>query len=290
MSDLFVPEEELNADLCFTSGQVFRFVRSEQGWEGVDGSNVIRTKKVRGGWKVSSFPNEMAYHRFFRLDVSFFDVGKEIQRRAPELSSFINIQRGMRVLQPERVDETLFSFLCTPNNNLNRIVKMVEKLSEYGKVNKTGFYEFPKIKQIAGVQESELRVQGFGYRGRVIPQVAKMIMEKPSGWLENLKNASYENAFRELQTLPGVGPKVSDCVCLIGMGHTSAVPVDTHIWKMATELYFPEWKNKAVTWQRYEAVGKLFREKFGELAGFAQQYLFYDSLSKYRNRGGLFVK
>ena len=37
--------------------------------------------------------------------------------------------------------------------------------------------------------------------------------------------------------LRGVGPKVADCVCLFSLDHTEAVPVDTHIWQMAQQLW-----------------------------------------------------
>ena len=73
--------------------------------------------------------------------------------------------------------------------------------------------------------------------------------ESEEGWLDNLRNPEspvlgaqvsdagqmlpegrkgYREAHEALLALQGVGPKVADCVCLMGLGWGEAVPVDTH--------------------------------------------------------------
>lgn len=73
--------------------------------------------------------------------------------------------------------------------------------------------------------------------------------ERDSGWLESLRNPEssstghkstllgdkleagrygYREAHEQLLELQGVGPKVADCICLMGLGWGEAVPVDTH--------------------------------------------------------------
>lgn len=100
----------------------------------------------------------------------------------------------------------------------------------------------------AGV-ESHLRLLGFGYRAKYISQTASMISEGHPSWLDGLRNPEsplmgrkvssagemlsdgrqgYRSAHEKLLTLQGVGPKVADCVCLMGLGWGEAVPVDTH--------------------------------------------------------------
>lgn len=73
--------------------------------------------------------------------------------------------------------------------------------------------------------------------------------EREAGWLDSLRNPEspvlgvrrrlagqmrdggregYRTAHEQLLELQGVGPKVADCVCLMGLGWGEAVPVDTH--------------------------------------------------------------
>lgn len=64
--------------------------------------------------------------------------------------------------------ECVFQFLCSSNNNIKRIEKMVSVLESHGKhlgsVGGFEFYEFPSIERLASITETELREAGFGYR------------------------------------------------------------------------------------------------------------------------------
>ena len=52
-----------------------------------------------------------------------------------------------------------------------------------------------------------------------------------------LFRGSTVDAWKLLQELAGVGPKVADCVCLMGLGHLEAVPVDTHVLRVTARDY-----------------------------------------------------
>jgi N-glycosylase/DNA lyase len=74
---------------------------------------------------------------------------------------------GARVLRQDPV-ECVFQFLCSSNNNIKRIEKMVWTLAGYGeRLGEVGgfvFHRFPTIERLARVSEQELRDAGFGYR------------------------------------------------------------------------------------------------------------------------------
>ncbi|MBX7132931.1 MAG: hypothetical protein K1X67_09675 [Fimbriimonadaceae bacterium] len=143
--------------------------------------------------------------------------------------------------------------------------------------------EFPPLNILASQAEGFFRDLGFGYRARSVVGAAQMALSLGGeAWLESLRQASYENAHGALTQLPGIGPKVADCVCLYGLHHMRAVPVDVHIWNAAVDRYFPEWREKSLTPQRYQAIAGLFRDKFGDLAGHAQQMVFVDRLRRPR--------
>lgn len=151
--------------------------------------------------------------------------------------------------------------------------------------------------------ESRLRELGFGYRARYIAETARVIVnDKPVGWLEGLRNPGYdvkvENgdgesirptykaAHEELLTLSGVGPKVADCVCLMGLGWAESVPVDTHVWQIAQRDYkMGRAKTKTFNKVMYDAVGDLFRNIWGDYAGWAHSVLFTADLRAFSDKG-----
>jgi N-glycosylase/DNA lyase len=149
---------------------------------------------------------------------------------------------------------------------------------------------------------------GFGYRAKYLARTAVIVAEeKPPGWLENLSNnpdiktnhhnskipqdfqeggrAGYRKAHEELLQLQGVGPKVADCVCLMGLGWGEAVPVDTHVWQIAQKDYnFGRGKHKSLTKATYDAVGDHFRSLWGMEAGWAHSVLFAADLRTFAIR------
>lgn len=122
-----------------------------------------------------------------------------------------------------------------------------------GHLDGEAYHDFPTPKALTGEGvEAHLRELGFGYRAKYLWKTARMVVEKETeqeGWLEGLRNPErpvlggkageagdmqeggregYRRAHEALLALQGVGPKVADCMCLMGLGWGEAVPVDTH--------------------------------------------------------------
>ncbi len=84
---------------------------------------------------------------------------------------------------------------------------------------------------------------------------------------------NYEIVRNMLLELPGVGPKVADCILLFStLKKLEAFPIDVWVKRVVEELYFDKENNLKIT---NDDINKLAKEKYGELAGIAQQYLFY---------------
>lgn len=277
-----VPFNELDVELTVGSGQVFRWRRRAESWIGTDAGNVILATRTSRGWRIESWPDESAGWNFFRLDQSLADIEREICRLDPKIRDVVKRHRGLRVVRPAHPEEAFFSFLCTPNNHLSRIFRMVWVLGDRGQPLGDGVTQFPTAQVLSRLSEHDLRECGFGYRARTIVNAARELASRPRGFLTRLRSQPYDVAIASLIQFDGIGRKLADCIALVGLWHLEAVPVDTHLWKSACELYFPEWQGKALTEKRYEAVGRLFRESFGDLAGWAHQYLFYDKILSYR--------
>ena len=270
------------------SGQVFRWDDLGDGrLLGVDGDNWYLVSNEGSKYEVKTNGSEEKFKRLFRLEQDLRSITSKVVESSPELRPYIEQLPGLRVMRPSDAVEESFCFLCTANNNLKRILKMVRVLAAQGEVmdevEGRQVHRFPDVEQIASLDEQFLRESGFGYRGRTIPEVARQVVERGGReWLEGLRLASYEVAHQQLKEIKGIGPKLADCICLFALDHTEAVPVDTHLWQAAVRLYFPEWEGKSLTGSRYKQIGDHFRELHGDLAGWAHQYLFYDNLLNWR--------
>ncbi|OHW93043.1 n-glycosylase DNA lyase [Colletotrichum incanum] len=173
-----------------------------------------------------------------------------------------------------------------------------------GHVGDEPFHDFPTPEALTGNSvEAHLRELGFGYRAKYIAQTASIIVnDRPKGWFESLTNpenpcyiktpegsqltrCTYKEAHEQLLQLAGVGPKVADCVCLMGLGWGEAVPVDTHVWQIAQRDYkFGKNKTKTFNKTMYDAVGDHFRELWGKYAGWAHSVLFTADLKTFSER------
>lgn len=229
---------------------------------------------------------------------------KNFAKKAPKFT-------GVRILKQDAW-EALVGFICSSNNNIVRISQMVHKLCvNYGPLlgylDNEAYHDFPQPQALAqdGV-EAKLRSLGFGYRAKYIHQTACIVASKPEGWLDSLRNPEspvlgkkpesggewiaqgregYRAAHEELLTLQGVGPKVADCVCLMGLGWGEAVPVDTHVWQIAQRDYkFGKGKHASLTKATYDAVGDKFRDMWGKEAGWAHSVLFTADLRAFSER------
>jgi N-glycosylase/DNA lyase len=255
-------------------------------WLGVDGDDWYLVE-VGEDVCVKTNADEQSFRSLFRLDEDVKGYIESIKRSGPELVPYVELLPGLRVMKPSDAVEEAFCFLCTPNNNLARILKMVRSLAELGNQMGTvagrAVHRFPSLETIAETPEEQLRALGFGYRARTIPEIARQTLERGGrAWLKGLRNVPYVEAHQSLVELRGVGPKLADCICLFALHHTEAVPVDTHLWQAARRHYFPDWEGKSLTERRYKEVGDAFRDRFGDLAGWAHQYLFYDNLKNWR--------
>lgn len=162
---------------------------------------------------------------------------------------------------------------------------MVEKLcSLFGRkictIEGREYHDFPTIEALRDKNvEGTLKKEKFGYRAAYICNTAGWLSTLGGRtWLSDLRKdngTSYQAARKQLMTLPGIGPKVADCICLMSLGHLDAIPIDTHIFQVAQRNYLPLLKKqKTVTPKIHSEVGEHLRELWGPLAGWAQAIVF----------------
>ena len=269
--------EHFNPIQIFECGQAFRWVKAKDGFVGVVRGRVLKLKGINGGFEIQN----TSMDEFQSVWAQYFDINRDYGAIKTELSkddaikAAIVFGSGIRILNQD-FWEMLISFIISANNNIPRIKGIIERLSfRYGEriTSIEGeYYAFPDSLALSCATEEDLLRCGCGYRARYIKKTAQMV-ESGEVSFERIKDMSYREASNLLLKCPGVGPKVADCVLLFSACKTEAFPVDVWIKRGMEKLYGLNGKND-------KEIKRFAQERFGKLAGFAQQYLFYKEISR----------
>ena len=280
-----IAPDELNLDATLRSGQVFRwrFDRTIGAWQGViEGGHFVTLAQGEGdtlAWQiVGNLENhsvaETAVRRFLRLDdLSLADTAEHWCGVDSYFAEAWTAHPGVRVLRQDP-HECFFSFLCASVAPIARIGSMLQAVA--GECTGDPWGAFPSAACLVTVTEETLRALGLGFRAkRVVEAARRVATDLPPGFLPALRRVPHAEAKRELMTFFGVGEKIADCICLFALDKNAAIPVDTHIWRMAKTRYLPELADSSLTASAYAKVGTAFYDRFGDHCGWAQQTLFY---------------
>lgn len=293
MSELLkMPKHHLNLQFTLACGQAFRWRHDREGfWAAPVKGKVVRIKEANEGFLWETLPGEPDWglvSETFRFEVDIEQVYSKLSAADDRVAHLVNeVYPGMRVLRQDPT-ETLLSYVCSTANSVPRIMRAIEELSEkhgmfIAEVGGRRHFAFPTPQAFIAADPDELAaVGGLAFRGPNIAMVARQILERPSGWLDSLRFAEYAQAKSELMELRGIGAKIADCVCLFALDKDQAVPVDTHIRQVAERYYMPGLKLKTITTAAYNRISSVFFEKFGQWAGWAQEFLFYEDLQRAR--------
>ena len=205
---------------------------------------------------------ERIWRKYFDLDNDYNSIQRKIAKDRI-IQSAIEYAPGIRILYQEPY-ETIITFILSANNNMTRIGKTIENIcTTFGERIGEAEFAFPNVERMAACKADELYALGAGYRSPYIIQASKQILEDPS-YLD-LNSKCYTEALQQLMQLPGVGPKVANCILLFSSSHREAFPIDTWVKKVLLELYDCSSQTECLKMQKY----------FGKEAGYANQYLFY---------------
>ena len=253
-------------------GQAFRWSLAADGsWVGVFGRTLaaVRTGPQGLEWRGQKGAThaEGALRHYLDAEGAQARLSEALPWRSDSvLRSARAAYPGLRILRQDP-HEALIGFLCSSNKRILQIRVMVAALAaKLGEPLGGGFHALPSWQAIAGADEVVLRACSLGYRAAYLRGTAKKLLARPH-WAEEFAALSTADLLDELQSLPGVGPKVAACVALFGFGRWESFPVDTWVVQALADAYgLHGWKPAQL-----EQFGKAH---FGEAAGLAQQYLF----------------
>jgi len=265
----------------FDCGQCFRWnIEQDGSYTGIFGNNVINVKKSCDDVTFSGICKagdiETVCREYFDLNRDYEKIKEELSKIDDNMKTSIEYGKGIRILNQD-LWETIISFIISANNNIPRIKGIIEKLSsKYGNeivFRGKSYYTFPSPEQLKDVTIQEYRALGLGFRDIRLYETTKMILDKKVDLEKLHKEKDFNKVREQLLTLSGVGPKVADCILLFStLKRFEAFPIDVWVRRVMNELYI---KNEHETKVNKKQIEKIAYEKFGDLAGMAQQYLFY---------------
>ncbi len=257
----------------FECGQCFRWYREPDGsYTGVVRGRAANVRYSNGVLRLDNVTTD----DFQQIWYDYFDLGRDYREIKKAVSTDTAMEKavefggGIRILRQEPW-ETLISFILSSNNRIPRIMKIIleiarlfgEKLEYRGRL----FYGFPDAPSLAGQSLEQIAECRAGYRCGYIHETAAKVT--CNGFdADRLSGMQTDDARNELLKFKGVGNKVADCALLYSGIKYDVFPVDVWVKRVMEELYlrreagFPE-------------IQQFASEKFGQYAGFAQQYLFY---------------
>ncbi|MEL0004550.1 MAG: DNA glycosylase [Opitutales bacterium] len=266
------PISYIGLEETLLGGQSFSWTQSAKNqWIGVIGQAVVQLKWNDGfvDWLSSNINlvGKKELLEYLWLDSSYDEAVSSLPWRSDSvLKSAMDQFAGLRILR-QPMDETLFVFLLSSAKSIPQIKVLREKTYQLlGENLGNGLYAFPGWKRLKDLSEKTARDLGMGYRAKYVTGVAEFLKNR-TGWLESLTELNYSEAKKKLQELPGVGPKVADCVLLFGGKKNQAFPIDTWILQSLESQYgMNGWK--------INQMQDFARIHFGAHAGLAQQFLF----------------
>ncbi len=247
--------------------------------------------------KISKRSVESSVRKIFDLDHDLNQLYQFLSED-PKLAPTIDFCRGLRLFKAHYPFECIISSISSANCSILRWTRSIEDIKrKWGdgyRFSSGDFYTFPSTEVMSEVPEHDLEEMqrwedklpadfvfennlqacGVGYRAKYIIKAAQMVQSHIN--VQKLGKMKYEKAFDTILQLPGVGPKVADCILLYGFGMGQAFPVDVWIKRIIENLYFPDEELKP------QEVREFGMERYGDWAGYVQLYLFH-----YARKSGL---
>ncbi|MGB7001608.1 MAG: DNA glycosylase [Halobacteriota archaeon] len=285
-------ESDFNLEHTLSCGQVFRWGKANGWWYGIVDGSILKVRQEGDELHFTAYPEDVAEEfikSYFRLDDDLSNILQTINKDAT-INKAIQQFHGLRIVR-QSVWDCLISYICATNASIAVIENMLQNLSEkFGDeivVNGKAFFSFPKVKKLAKASVNEIKLCNVGYRARFLSEIAKQVESNPN-LLEERRDSDYLKLRDELRSLPGVGPKVADCVSLFAFDKLEAFPIDVWIRRVIYQIRgaaIPRTKDgteKSLTVSEYTELSSFARRHYGMFAGYAQEYLFYYIRSKDR--------
>ncbi|MGQ9897805.1 MAG: DNA glycosylase [Acidobacteriota bacterium] len=302
MTDTILLPTPFNPELTLCGGQAFRWMPLStcSAYEGVVADMVVRlAQDASGRWrlKLLNFPltpdRQRQLRTYFDLDRDYTTAHQAVVERLEALQRYrpgtprqtnapgfaltghppsdftLDDFAGLRLLRQPWF-ETMVSFVISSNNHLPRIRQIISIISrKFGTPLSPYHATFPTPDDLAATNPAILRhTCRVGYRDHALHQLATHVAHHRTFW-ETAATCPTPELRHRLLALPGIGPKVAECILLFGFHRWEAFPID--VWVRRAML---DYVGQPAPPPTNRQLAHLAATTFGPFAGLAQQYLF----------------
>ena len=219
------------------------------------------------------------WNHYFDLGTDYGAYIRTVDPADKYLSKAAAFGSGIRILNQD-LWEMIITFIISQQKTIPAIRALVEALSEkYGtryELSSGYYYAFPTPEELNHASLDDLLALKLGYRAKYIKRTCEDVCSGKMD-LDRLRGLNYSDSMEALLSCYGIGVKVANCICLFGLHHIGAFPVDTWIKKILLREYAP--KSRCTSHiPESRLCEALIEENFSKYPGFAgvlQQYIFF---------------
>jgi N-glycosylase/DNA lyase len=290
---------DFDLEKTLNSGQVFHWGKVGDGFVGAIGDRAVYLEqpceflkvrfggpplRLRSGQTTPTreprvLPRIVA--RYFALDHALGTICDSFPKD-PVMNVARDFCRGLRIIRQPKW-ECLATFICSSMKQVAHIrqisLALRKRFGEQRTIDDHLVYSFPSARRLAQASEKELLACKLGYRAKNVRATAGLVSSGQAD-LEAWSALSNAELRKELCALPGVGPKIANCVMLFAYERLRAFPIDVWIERVLRQHYFS--RRRKMTARRLHEFCETY---FGEHGGYAQQYLFHHARMASRRDG-----
>ena len=213
--------------------------------------------------------------RYFALDHPLAEICNSFPKD-PVMNAARKFCQGLRIIRQQKW-ECLATFICSSMKQVAHIrqisLALRKRFGEQRRIGDHLVYTFASPLRLGQASEKELRDCKLGYRAKNLRATARLVHSGQAD-LEAWSALSDAELRKKLCALPGVGPKIANCVMLFAYERLRAFPIDVWIERVLRQHYF--WRRRKISAQRLRQFSETY---FGDHGGYAQQYLFHQARS-----------
>jgi N-glycosylase/DNA lyase len=280
---------DFDLEKTLDSGQVFHWQKVGDGFVGTIGDCALHVEqrgefiKVRDGEAPSRAREPRALPgivgRYFALDHPLAEICDSFPKD-PVMNAARRFSCGLRIIRQPKW-ECLATFICSSMKQVAHIrqisLALRKRFGEQRRIGNQLVYTFASPRRLEQASEKELLECKLGYRAKNLRATARFVSSGHAD-LEAWSALSDAELGKQLCALPGVGPKIANCVMLFAYERLRAFPIDVWIERVLRQHYFS--RRRKMTAQRLRQFSETY---FGEHGGYAQQYLFHQARMNGRN-------